>query len=41
MASKIHKSCLKFLMSVVKMLFNFDVPTGYQDDTGFHLIKHR
>jgi len=27
-------------MSVAKMLFNFDVPTGYQDDTGFHLIEH-
>ena len=40
MASTIHKRCLTFLMSVAKMLFNFDVPTGYQDDTGFHLIEH-
>ncbi len=40
MASKKNNRCLTFLMSVAKMLFNFDVPTGYQDDTGFHLIKH-
>jgi hypothetical protein len=39
MAFNIHKRCLAFLMSVAKALLHFDVPTGYQDDTGFHLIK--
>jgi hypothetical protein len=27
------------MRSVAKMFFNFDVPTGYQDDTGFHLLE--
>jgi hypothetical protein len=27
-------------MFVAKMLFDFDVPTGYQYDTGFHLLEH-
>jgi len=40
MASRIHARCLTFLMSVAKALFNFDVPSGYQDDNGFHLIEH-
>jgi hypothetical protein len=25
-------------MSVAKFLFKLDVPTGYQDDTGFHRL---
>jgi hypothetical protein len=36
MAANFPARCLSFLMAVAKAIFKFDVPTGYQDDNGFH-----
>lgn len=40
MALMFHNKCLSFLMGLVKAIFRFNVPIGYQDKTGFNTGFH-